>query len=83
MLMLSTQQQQTSQSDLPQSLPNNTGSKSDKNWVEYKNEMGFIAFECETCVTICVREFPDEPSRNVNVVVYAHDFNDIIYLDHK
>lgn len=54
-----------------------------KEWVEYKDQMGFINFECNTCITICVREFPDEPSRNVNVVVYACDFDKIIYLDTK
>ncbi len=63
--------------------PQNASSTKTRVWVQYKNEMGFIAFECDTCVTICVREFPDEPSRNVNVVVYDHDINNIIYLDSK
>ena len=51
--------------------------------VEYRGDRGFINFECDQCVTICVREFPEHPARNVNVVVYHYDFDKIIYLDSK
>jgi hypothetical protein len=42
--------------------------------VEYKGMYGYVAFICDACLTICVREFPDDPVRNVKIVVGRSDF---------
>lgn len=63
--------------------PQSVSSTKTREWVEYQGDRGFINFRCDQCVTICVREFPEHPARNVNVVVYHYDFDKIIYLDSK
>ena len=60
-----------------------TSTQNERISVEYRGDRGFINFQCDQCVTICVREFPEHPARNVNVVVYHYDFDKIIYLDSK
>lgn len=47
----------------------------------YKNDEGIISFVYPKCITICVRVFPNEKSRNVCLVVYSHDFDKVEILD--
>ena len=47
--------------------------------VRYRNEEGPIVFCCEQSLSILVREFPDK-ARNVHIVVYASNFNEIELL---
>lgn len=50
----------------------------------YKNnEEGIISFVDPKCITICVRIFPNEKSRNVCIVVYSYDFDKVQILDVK
>lgn len=46
----------------------------------YKQMRGIIRFVCEHYVTICVRNFPDEPRRDVCLVVYPQQYKDIVLL---
>ena len=45
--------------------------------VYYKGHFGVVKFSCEDSMSICVRVFPDEPSRNVCLVVYKWDFDEV------
>lgn len=47
--------------------------------VWYKGYNGVVNFvDPETgCMTICIRTFPEEPVRNVCLVVYKHDFDKV------
>lgn len=49
----------------------------------YKHEEGIISFVDHKCITICVRIFPNEKSRNVCLVVYSYDFDKVQILDVK
>ena len=48
--------------------------------VTYKNHRGWISFcDPETgCCTICIRVFEHDPSRNVCLVVYRRDLQDVM-----
>lgn len=45
--------------------------------VYYKQMRGIVRFVCEQYITICVRKFPEEPRRDVCLVVYPQQYNDI------
>lgn len=45
----------------------------------YYNQMyGVVRFVCEQYITVCVRKFPDEPRRDVCLVVYPAQYKDIV-----
>ena len=52
-------------------------------YARYRNEEGIISFVDPRCITICVRIFPNEKSRNVCIVVYSYDFDKVQILDVK
>lgn len=43
--------------------------------VHYKQMYGVIRFVCEQYITICVRKFPDEPRRDVCLIVYPQQYS--------
>ncbi len=45
--------------------------------VYYKGHRGTIKFSCEDSITICIQVFPDEPVRNVCLVAYKWQFDEI------
>jgi len=42
--------------------------------VFYKGTFGIVKFICEQYITICVRKFPEEPRRDVCLVVYPQQY---------
>jgi hypothetical protein len=45
--------------------------------VQYKNLIGRISFICDSSLSILIREFPEEPVRNVKVVVQRPEWKNI------
>ena len=49
--------------------------------VYYKDHRGVIKFADDTYVSVCIRVFPEEPVRNVCLVVHKSDW-DQLHLVH-
>jgi hypothetical protein len=45
--------------------------------VYYNGMYGHVRFACETYMTVCVREFPNERVRDVCLIVYPNQYNNI------
>ncbi len=45
--------------------------------VIYKGHIGFIQVVTPEYVTFCIREFPNEPSRDVCLLIYNYDFSKV------
>jgi hypothetical protein len=45
--------------------------------VQYKNLIGRISFICDSSLSILIREFPNEPVRNVKIVVSRPEWKNI------
>lgn len=48
--------------------------------VYYKKMYGVVRFISEHYITVCVRNFPDEPRRDVCLIVYPQQYKDIVLL---
>lgn len=48
--------------------------------VIYREQLGYIKYIGDSYVLICVREFLNEPSRNVSLVVPRSQYNEIKLL---
>lgn len=48
--------------------------------VKYKDLIGRICFLCDSSLSILIREFPDEPVRNVKIVVSRFEWKNIKLL---
>lgn len=48
--------------------------------VQYKSHFGTIRFICDSYVTVCVTNFPNDRRRDVCILVYREDFNQIKLL---
>lgn len=48
--------------------------------VKYKDQVGVISFLCDHSLSILISEFPQEPVRNVKIVVYRSDWKNIKLL---
>lgn len=48
--------------------------------VQYKNNIGTIRFICDSYITICISKFPNERRRDVCILVYRENFNQIKLL---
>lgn len=49
-------------------------------YVQYKNHTGVITFVADHFLSIMIHEFPQEPSRNVKLVVHHSDWKNIKLL---
>lgn len=45
--------------------------------VYYRGMYGIVRFTCEQYVTVCVRRFPDDPRRDVCMLVYRNQQNEL------
>ena len=45
--------------------------------VQYKDQIGVITFLCDHSLSIMIRQFPEEPVRNVKLVVYRSEWKNI------
>jgi hypothetical protein len=45
--------------------------------VYYNGIYGVVRFTCEQYMTVCVRNFPDDPRRDVCILVYPNQSNKI------
>lgn len=45
--------------------------------VIYKGHVGFIKVVTDEYVTFCIRNFPDEPSRDVCILIFESQFSKI------
>jgi hypothetical protein len=45
--------------------------------VYYNNMYGHVRFVCEKYMTICVKEFPTEPVRDVCLIVYPDRYDKV------
>lgn len=45
--------------------------------VQYKDHVGVISFLCDHSLSIMIREFPQDPVRNVKLVVYRSEWKNI------
>lgn len=45
--------------------------------VYYENYVGRIRFVCESYATLCVNSFPEQPRRDVCMLIYRKDFDKI------
>ncbi len=48
--------------------------------VQYKEHIGTIRFICDSYITVCVNKFPDDKRRDVCILVYRSDFDQIKLL---
>lgn len=48
--------------------------------VQYKDHIGTIRFICDSYVTVCIAKFPEDRRRDVCILVYRNNFNDIKLL---
>jgi len=53
--------------------------------VYYNGIYGVIRFTCEQYMTVCVRNFPDDPRRDVCILVYPNQLDklDLVYGNHS
>ncbi len=45
--------------------------------VYYRGMYGHVRFACEQYMTICIREFPTERVRDVCLIVYPQQYNEL------
>lgn len=45
--------------------------------VYYNGMYGVVRFTCEQYITVCVRNFPDDPRRDVCILVYPNQQHQI------
>jgi hypothetical protein len=43
----------------------------------YNGHTGRIRFTCDQYVTLCISEFPDQKVRDVCILIYRHEFDQI------
>jgi hypothetical protein len=48
--------------------------------VQYKDHIGKIRFVCNSYLTLCISEFPEEKRRDVCILIYRGEFNQIKLL---
>lgn len=48
--------------------------------VEYKDHVGTIRFVCDSYITLCINSFPGERSRDVCMLIYRGNFDQIKLL---
>ena len=48
--------------------------------VQYKQYIGTIRFICNSYLTLCISQFPEERRRDVCILVYREEFNQIKLL---
>lgn len=48
--------------------------------VQYRDHIGTIRFICDSYVTVCVNKFPDDRRRDVCILVYKDNFDEIKLL---
>lgn len=48
--------------------------------VQYKDNIGTIRFICDSYITVCVNNFPEDRRRDVCILVYRNNFKDIKLL---
>lgn len=48
--------------------------------VQYKDHIGTVRFICDSYITVCVNKFPDDKRRDVCILVYKNNFNQIKLL---
>jgi hypothetical protein len=48
--------------------------------VQYKDFIGTIRFVCNSYVTFCISQFPEEPRRDVCLLIYPSEFDKIKLL---
>lgn len=48
--------------------------------VQYRNYIGQIRFVCNSYVTLCVNSFPNEKRRDVCMLIYRNNFDEIRLL---
>lgn len=58
-----------------QSLPNNMLPEGTE--VYYRGMYGIVRFTCEQYMTVCVRHFPEDPRRDVCMLVYKNQLNEL------
>jgi hypothetical protein len=49
--------------------------------VYYDGHYGKVHFACEQYITVCIRTFPDEPSRNVCLVVTPERIDNVTLVN--
>ncbi len=49
--------------------------------VYYRGMYGHVRFACETYMTVCVREFPNERVRDVCLIVYPCQYNELTLVN--
>lgn len=48
--------------------------------VQYKDFIGTIRFVCNSYVTLCINQFPEEKRRDVCILIYPSEFDKIKLL---
>jgi hypothetical protein len=48
--------------------------------VQYKDHIGTIRFICDSYITVCVNKFPEERRRDVCILVYRSNLDQIKLL---
>jgi hypothetical protein len=49
--------------------------------VQYKEHIGTIRFICNSYLTLCISEFPEEKRRDVCILIYRGEFDQIKLLE--
>ena len=44
---------------------------------QYKSHVGYIEFICEHYITLCIKVFPNQRSRDVCILIPRHQYKDI------
>jgi hypothetical protein len=48
--------------------------------VQYEKHVGTIRFICDSYLTLCINQFPNEKQRDVCILIYRKNFNKIKLL---
>jgi hypothetical protein len=48
--------------------------------VQYKGHIGTVRFICESYITVCVDRFPEDRRRDVCILVYRNNFDQVQLL---
>lgn len=48
--------------------------------VQYKDHVGTVRFICDSYITVCVNKFPEDKRRDVCILVYNNNFDQIKLL---
>jgi hypothetical protein len=46
----------------------------------YENQLGTIQFVGNTYITFCIKNFPEERTRNVCILIYSKDYHKVKLL---